>query len=136
MDEPRWGVLSAVDLNSGKMRWQRKTADPLVGGVILFTRNYASPGQLSELTGSIAALRTPRLLIAVDHEGGRVQRFRRGFTRLPPMRALGRLWERDVLLAGGRVRELLGEFLIAAGALGLTVTGTVSVAGEQEAIGV
>ena len=66
---------------------------PLVGGVILFARNYESPGQLSELTGAIHALRTPSLLIAVDHEGGRVQRFREGFTKIPAMRELGKIWD-------------------------------------------
>ena len=68
---------------------------PLVGGVILFARNYESPRQLHLLTDSIGALRDPPLLIAVDHEGGRVQRFRDGFTDLPPMRALGQRWDRD-----------------------------------------
>lgn len=68
---------------------------PLVGGVILFSRNYASPEQLVALTAEIHALRSPPVLVAVDHEGGRVQRFRDGFTRLPPMRALGVLWETD-----------------------------------------
>lgn len=68
---------------------------PLVGGVILFTRNYESPEQLDTLTQSIHAVRSPPLLITVDHEGGRVQRFRSGFTRLPPMRALGQLWDED-----------------------------------------
>jgi beta-N-acetylhexosaminidase len=68
---------------------------PQVGGIILFTRNYASVTQLASLCKDIHGLRSPSLLIAVDHEGGRVQRFREGFTRLPPMRALGRLWERD-----------------------------------------
>ncbi len=66
---------------------------PLVGGVILFTRNYESPRQLTELTASIHELRPPPLLVAVDHEGGRVQRFRDGFTRIPAMRELGRIWD-------------------------------------------
>lgn len=68
---------------------------PLVGGVILFARNYASPEQLSALTAQIHALRSPSLLIAIDHEGGRVQRCREGFSRLPAMRRLGELWDRD-----------------------------------------
>lgn len=67
----------------------------LVGGVILFTRNYESPEQLAQLTASIHALRTPPLLIAVDHEGGRVQRFIDGFTRLPAMRELGNIWDKN-----------------------------------------
>ncbi|MDP2694676.1 MAG: beta-N-acetylhexosaminidase [Gallionella sp.] len=66
---------------------------PLVGGVILFARNYESPGQLAELTAAIHALRAPPLLIAVDHEGGRVQRFRAGFTKIPAMRELGKIWD-------------------------------------------
>lgn len=65
---------------------------PLTGGVILFTRNYESCEQLAALTAEIHALRNPPLLIAVDHEGGRVQRFRKDFTPLPAMRELGRLW--------------------------------------------
>lgn len=66
---------------------------PLVGGVILFKRNYESTGQLAELTAAIHALRAPPLLIAVDHEGGRVQRFREGFSKIPAMRELGKIWD-------------------------------------------
>jgi len=68
---------------------------PQVGGAILFARNFAAPLQLIQLAHSIRELRTPPLLIAVDHEGGRVQRFKHGFTTIPPMRELGKLWDRD-----------------------------------------
>ena len=72
---------------------------PSTGGVILFSRNYESPAQLERLAGAIHALRDPPLLIGVDHEGGRVQRFREGFTEIPPMRTLGERWDRDVAAA-------------------------------------
>ena len=68
---------------------------PLTGGVILFSRNFESCAQLAQLTAEIHALRNPPLIIAVDHEGGRVQRFREGFTRIPPMRELGLVWDHD-----------------------------------------
>ena len=78
---------------------RRRLAHPLVGGLILFARNWQSRAQLTELTADIKRLR-PDLLICVDHEGGRVQRFRTdGFTHLPPMRALGELWMQDAMRA-------------------------------------
>lgn len=79
---------------------KRRLRDPLVGGVILFARNFESREQLTALTRKIHEARKEPLLIAVDHEGGRVQRFRTdGFTHLPPMRALGRIWDADPLSA-------------------------------------
>ena len=74
---------------------RRRLCHPLVGGIILFARNFESPAQVKALTTEIRALRTQELVICVDHEGGRVQRFREGFTRIPPMRTLGELWNRD-----------------------------------------
>jgi beta-N-acetylhexosaminidase len=67
----------------------------LAGGVVLFSRNYAGSEQLSGLNAEIHALRNPPLIIAVDHEGGRVQRFRDGFTAIPAMRELGRAWDHN-----------------------------------------
>lgn len=77
----------------------RRLSHPMTGGVILFARHFESRAQLVALTKAIRAVRDD-LLIAVDHEGGRVQRFRTdGFTVLPPMRRLGELWDKDVLFA-------------------------------------
>jgi beta-N-acetylhexosaminidase len=77
----------------------RRLQHPLTGGLILFARNFESRAQLIALTTAIHAVR-PGILIAVDHEGGRVQRFKTdGFTKLPAMRLLGELWDRDVLAA-------------------------------------
>jgi len=74
---------------------RERLAHPLVGGAILFARNYESRAQLSALVGEIRSMRTPSLVIGVDHEGGRVQRFRDEFTRVPPMRTLGETYDAD-----------------------------------------
>lgn len=78
---------------------RRRLAHPLTGGLILFARNWVDRRQLTTLVAEIKSIR-PDLLVCVDHEGGRVQRFRTdGFTHLPPMRALGELWMADALRA-------------------------------------
>ncbi|VWX56391.1 Beta-hexosaminidase [Burkholderiales bacterium 8X] len=78
---------------------RRRLAHPLVGGVIHFGRNWQNRAQMQALNAEIKSIRED-LLICVDHEGGRVQRFRTdGFTRLPSMRRLGRLWMEDALAA-------------------------------------
>ena len=84
----------------------------LVGGIILFSRNYRDTTQLRALCDSIHALRTPALAIAIDHEGGRVQRCREGFTRLPAMRELGLWWDDDSTAATEAAREI--GYLLAA----------------------
>jgi len=68
---------------------------PLVGGVILFSRNYTSPEQVSALVAAIHHLREPQLLVAVDQEGGRVQRFRADFSALPAGAVLGALHDEN-----------------------------------------
>lgn len=89
----------------------KRLQHPLIGAVILFARNYQSPDQLKKLTASIHGLREPSLPIAVDHEGGRVQRFREGFTAIPPMRTLGEHWQQSTADAESdakRVAEACG----------------------------
>jgi len=74
---------------------RRVLGHPLVGSVILFTRNFESVAQLEKLVAEIRAVRKPPLIVTVDHEGGRVQRFRQGFTVLPSNRAIGHVYEQD-----------------------------------------
>jgi beta-N-acetylhexosaminidase len=77
---------------------------PAAGAVIFFSRNYENPEQLKAFTEEIERLREPSLLVCVDHEGGRVQRMREGFTAIPAMRTLGKLWDRDQQLASETAR--------------------------------
>jgi beta-N-acetylhexosaminidase len=85
---------------------RERISHPLVGGVIVFARNYAAPAQLKALTAAIRALREPPPLIGVDHEGGRVQRFRDGFSVLPPLRSLGERWDRDAAAAAEEAERI------------------------------
>jgi len=91
---------------------RRRLAHPAAGAVILFSRNFQNSEQLTALTEQIERFREPALPIGVDHEGGRVQRFREGFTAIPPMRRLGRQWDRD--REGGRTAARAAAYVIAA----------------------
>lgn len=93
---------------------------PLVGGVILFARNFTDVDQLKALVAELSAVRDPGLVIAVDHEGGRVQRFRQGFTHVPAMRELGRLWDVDARRALAMARN--AGYVLAAELLACGVT--------------
>ena len=84
--------ISGLELNNEE---KQRLCHPAIGSVILFSRNYESAVQLQNLTMQIHDLREPPLLIAVDHEGGRVQRFREGFTHLPAMRCYGDIFDND-----------------------------------------
>ena len=103
---PRGPVVLGVEGHALTDADRQRLTHPLVGGVILFARNYADRAQLAALTAQIRALRTPHLLVCVDHEGGRVQRFRDGFTAIPPMRTLGERWDGDVAGAAAEAERL------------------------------
>ena len=106
VEAPRGPVVLGVEGTLLTAADRARLLHPLTGGVILFSRNFESCTQLDALTASIRALRTPSLLICVDHEGGRVQRFRDGFTAIPAMRTLGELWEKDVAQAAAEAQRL------------------------------
>lgn len=84
--------VSGLSLTDGE---RDMLADPRIGGVILFSRNFENLEQVGDLVRELHAVRSPQLLVAVDQEGGRVQRFRDGFTELPPARWLGHEYDLD-----------------------------------------
>jgi beta-N-acetylhexosaminidase len=110
LEAPRGPVVLGVEACELTPADRERLLHPLTGGVILFARNFHDRAQLGQLTGAIRAVRAPALLIAVDHEGGRVQRFHEGFTAIPAMRTLGELWGRDVAAAAAEARRL-GEVM-------------------------
>ena len=113
-------------------------AHPAVGGVVLFARNYVEPAQLAALTAELHRLRSPPLVIAVDHEGGRVQRFRAGFTELPAARRIGACYDRDPALGRSLAEAsgLVAAFELRRAGLDLDFAPVIDLgAGNEETIG-
>ena len=90
---PENSIITGIESLSLSANDIKRLNHPAIGGVLLFARNFESPEQLLKLTNSIHQIKS--LQIAVDQEGGRVQRFRESFTKIPAMRALGALWDKD-----------------------------------------
>ncbi len=108
--------LEGVELNAQD---RQRLLEPACAGVILFSRNYQNPEQLRALCADIKSVRDPALLIAVDHEGGRVQRFREGFSAIPAMRNIGTLWDQDRQRAGLVARDAARVIATELGACGI-----------------
>ena len=110
---------------------------PLIGGVILFSRNYESLPQLRDLTQQLHKLRHPHLIVAVDHEGGVVQRFREGFTPIPPMEVLGEMYvenSHQAVELSEKAGWLLATELLSAG-LDISFAPVLDIAGNCAVIG-
>lgn len=115
---PLGSVMVDIESTILQPHEKERLLDPHVAGVILFTRNFESAEQIQALTSEIHQLRHPRLLIGVDHEGGRVQRFREGFSRLPAMGLLGEKYQQnpaEALQLAEHVGWLLATELLAVG---------------------
>ena len=110
---PRGPVMADVESFRLTDEEKERLLDPAIGGVILFRRNFQDREQLTLLVQEIKALRQPPLIVAVDHEGGRVQRFITGFTRLPAMRVLGEMWDGQGAEAAKERAETVGWVLAA-----------------------
>lgn len=110
---PRGAVVTDVQGFALTEEDKIRLRNPNVGGVILFRRNFVSVSQLKQLVNEIKALRTPSLVVAVDHEGGRVQRFIDGFTRIPAMAEIGQLIEQYDLNYAKDIAQKTG-FVLAA----------------------
>ncbi|MDO4640918.1 MAG: beta-N-acetylhexosaminidase [Neisseria sp.] len=108
---PRGPVMADVNAFRLTETEKQRLLDPAIGGVILFRRNFENTAQLKALVAEIKALRTPELIIAVDHEGGRVQRFINGFTRLPAMAVLGEIWQNEGEATAKQQAEQIGWVL-------------------------
>ncbi|MDK4680321.1 beta-N-acetylhexosaminidase [Kingella negevensis] len=108
---PRGAVMADIVAYELSEDDRQRLLDSAIGGVILFRRNFQDIAQLKKLCQDIKALRTPELIIAVDHEGGRVQRFINGFTRLPAMRVLGEMWDAQGETAAKSAAEQIGWVL-------------------------
>jgi len=113
-------------------------AHPAIGGVVLFDRSYEEPRQLAALAAELHRLRSPPLVVAADHEGGRVQRFRDGFTELPAARRIGARYDRDPAL-GRSLAEAVGlvaAFELRRAGLDLDFAPVIDLgAGNEETIG-
>ena len=108
---PRGPIMADVAAFSLTQTERQRLLHPAIGGVILFRRNYQSRAQLIQLVTEIKALRSPELIVAVDHEGGRVQRFISEFTPLPAMRKLGCCWDRHGAIVAEKMAQTVGWVL-------------------------
>ena len=115
---PLGPIFVSVEGKKLKSEDQKILSHDLIGGVVLFSRNYENKDQLKSLIESIKLIKTPTLLVSVDQEGGRIQRFNDGFYPIPAMRSLGDLYDQsreDGMQATSLVAEILATELLEGG---------------------